>query len=387
MIGPRLAIRNVAVCADPEASREEGQTLLLEGDRISEIRSRLAVPPETPTIDGTGATLVAGFWNVHVHFTEPKWAPAATESPQLLAAGLREMLTSRGFTSVVDLGSDPRSTIPLRARVSAGEVPGPTIRTAGTPIYPPHGLPYYVRRSLAPEFFPLLPQPAEPDEVPALVRANLEAGADVIKLFTGSYVARGSVTPMPEAVARAAAEAAHERGRLVFSHPSNLAGTRVALAAGVDVLAHPPDTTDGVDARVVEEIVGSGTALVPTLQMFASEIGPSPAYMDPIVAVVRRFRDRGGRLLFGTDVGFLTEYATDGEFRWLSRVGLTGRELLRMLTVAPAELVAPSSGVGRVVEGGVADLVLLDGDPVDDPSALARVRTTIRSGRVVFDRG
>src|ERR1019366_3794382 len=76
-------------------------------------------------------------------------------------------------------------------------------------------------------------------------------GADLLKLFTGSWVRRGKVLPMPEDIARAAADAAHRRGQLVYSHPSDLAGTKVAIDSGVDVLAHAPDSTDGIDAALV----------------------------------------------------------------------------------------------------------------------------------------
>src|SRR3546814_290863 len=98
------------------------------------------------------------------------------------------MLVRYGFTSVVDTGSDPRDTGPLRARIESGEIAGPRIITAMSPLFPPDGVPYYVREALSPEFLSLLSQPATADEAVAIVRANLAGDGDVVKLFTGSWV-------------------------------------------------------------------------------------------------------------------------------------------------------------------------------------------------------
>src|SRR3546814_5174675 len=88
-------------------------------------------------IDADGGAVLAGFWNSHVHFTEPKWAGAADLPAPRLQSQLREMLVRYGFTSVVDTGSDPRDTGPLRARIESGEIAGPRIITAMSPLFPP----------------------------------------------------------------------------------------------------------------------------------------------------------------------------------------------------------------------------------------------------------
>src|SRR3546814_2679236 len=92
-------------------------------------------------VDGDGGAVRAGFWNSHVHFTEPKWAGAADLPAPRLQSQLREMLVRYGFTSVVDTGSDPRDTGPLRARIESGEIAGPRIITAMSPLFPPDGVP------------------------------------------------------------------------------------------------------------------------------------------------------------------------------------------------------------------------------------------------------
>src|SRR3546814_1350266 len=115
------------------------------------------------------------------------------------------MLVRYGFTSVVDTGSAPRDTGPLRARIESGEIAGPRIITAMSLLFPPDGVPYYVREALPPEFLSLLSQPATADEAAAIVRANLAGDGDVVKLFNGSWVKEGgSAKPMPVDIATAA---------------------------------------------------------------------------------------------------------------------------------------------------------------------------------------
>ena len=105
-----------------------------------------------------------------------------------LTRQLQEMLTLSGFTTVVDTASFPDNTVALRRRVESGEVLGPRIYTAGSGIFPPHAIPYYVK-DMPPEKLAQLLQPDTPAEAAADVRKNIAAGADIVKLFTGSIVA------------------------------------------------------------------------------------------------------------------------------------------------------------------------------------------------------
>jgi imidazolonepropionase-like amidohydrolase len=381
-----LAIRDATVYTTPESDPLRRTTVLCRDGRITEIGRDLAVPSDADVIEGEGRCLVAGFWNCHVHFTEPRWRGAASAPAGRLNDGLREMLTSRGFTTAIDTGSDPRSTIPLRRRIDDGELVGPTVRTAGSGLYPPRGLPYYVRGEIPFWIRWIIPQPRSPSAARRAVARNFRWGADLIKLFTGSYVARGRVKPMPVNVARAAVDVAHAEHRLVFSHPSNLEGTVVARDAGVDVLAHPPDSAESVDATLLRSLVERRMAMVPTLKMFATTVTRDPGYLEPIYGVVRQFRELGGEILFGTDVGYMTDYSTDEEFTALQRSGVDGRGILASLTTAPARRFGLESSLGTVDAGKTADLVLLDGDPLLDVEAFVRVRATVRAGRAVYLR-
>ncbi len=164
---------------------------------------------------------------------------------------------------MVDLGSYIVSTSALRRRIESGEVLGPRIFTAGSGLYPPNGVPYYLS-DLPAAVRASLPQPSTPADAAAMVKQNIAAGADVLKLFTGSYVSRGHVKPMPLDVARAAVAVAHAHRQLAFAHPSNLEGVRIAMDSGVDVLAHAPDTVDDVDDALLSELVAHHMSMIPT---------------------------------------------------------------------------------------------------------------------------
>ena len=379
-----LALEGVRLYATPDAAALAGATILIRDGRIAAIGEQVAVPADATVITCTGCVVTAGFWNTHVHFTERKWSGAERLPASQLEAQIKDMLTSRGFTTVVDTGSNLRDTIPLRRRIEHGELAGPKIYTAGAAQYPPNGIPYYLRDSLPAWLLWFLPQPATPAAAAKDEERNIAAGADILKLFTGSYVARGHVLPMPLANAQAAVAGAHAHGQLAFAHESNAEGVRIALESGVDVLAHAADSAEGVDDALLAALVARHMAMIPTLKMFATTVTTNPAYLDPIYHQVRRFHELGGELLFGTDVGYMRDYTTAGEFAELVQSGLTGRDILRMLTTAPASRFGVSADKGAIEVGKSGDLTVLNGDPIEDPNQFAAVRMTIRAGRMLW---
>jgi imidazolonepropionase-like amidohydrolase len=378
-----IAVRGARILTSPDESPIENGTLVARDGVITAVGPDVPLPPGARVLPCNHCTVAAGFWNAHVHFTEEKWAYAAWKGKATLDEQLTDMLTRRGFTTVVDAGSDPRRTISLRRRIESGELLGPAIYTAASSIFPPGGIPYYLRNALPSFVLWMLPQPAGPEAAARTVERNVSSGADLTKLFTGSRVERGKVLPMSVPIAAAAVEAAHRHGQLVYSHASNLAGTEVAIRSGVDVLAHAPDSTDGIDAALLRAMADRKMAMIPTLKMFATTVTSAPGFMRPILEEVREFHRLGGQLLFGTDVGYMTDYRTEDEFRLLAEAGVDAPEILRMLTSGPARRFGVAGQKGSIVPGASADFVLLDGNPLEDLGAFSRVVATVRSGRVL----
>lgn len=386
---PALAIVGARVYPSPAGPPIADAVVIVTGAQITAVgpRSEIRVPPSATVLDGTGATLMAGFWNAHVHFIEEKFMSSATRPAAELAASVEAMLTRWGVVNAVDTGSPPDNTLALRRRIESGEIPGPRIRMMSGGFVPVGGSPFY----LAPA---RLPEVADSQAAARAVERLLEnPEIDGVKLFTGSWATQSSVVVMRTAVVRAAVEAAHRRGRLVFAHPSNSPGARAALEGGVDVLAHAFPAGPDWDRQLPRRMREANMAMTPTLKLFQwdlGRLGVPPAGIErtqrTAAAQVRAFAEDGGQLIFGTDVGYVTDYDPTDEYVLLERAGLSLAAILTMLTTAPASRFNAGAGAGRIVVGGPADLVAVTGDPAADIRALSRVRYTMRNGRVIYEQ-
>jgi imidazolonepropionase-like amidohydrolase len=376
-----LLITHAKVYASPEATPLTDATIVIREGVIVEVGQHLKTPSGIKAISCQRCVVLAGFWNAHVHFMEPKWNDAAHQPAEKLARQMSAMVTHSGFTTVVDTGSDGDNTIALRRRIESGELAGPRILTSGLPIFPARALPFYLA-DLPPELKAKLGQPETPEEAAAFVDKNRSAGSDIVKLFTGSIVRPGHITTMDSGIARAAVDAAHRHGQLVFSHTSNLEGTRVAIDAGVDVLAHTPEETAGIDDPMLRRMISQHMTIIPTLKLFSRD--------DAIPNIRRldyRYHELGGMLVYGTDTGFLTDYDQGEEFRQLAQAGFSFRDVLAMLTTAPVELFHLSQNEGKVAPGMRGDLTILAEDPgLGDLEAFTAVRYAIRGGKVIWQR-
>jgi imidazolonepropionase-like amidohydrolase len=370
------------VIQSPDALPLDDAMVVIVNGRIAAVgsRDRVSIPAGATMIDCTGLVIVAGFQNSHVHFTEEKWADAGTLPASKLTAQLQEMLTRYGFTTVVDTASLLANTLAIRRRIETGEIAGPRILTAGLAIYPPNAIPYYVKDVVPPDLLELLPQPATAALAVDAVRENLDRGADIIKLFTGSWVSRQEVVPMPAAIAAAAVTEAHSRGKLVFTHPSNVAGLEVALSSRVDVLAHAIDDPRGLTPDHLKRMKAQGVALVPTVKLLASD------GRREVLDQIRDYARAGGQILFGTDVGYLPDYDPVREYELMEAAGLTWRQILASLTTDPASRFKEDARRGRLAQDMDADIVVLGADPLHGSRAFADVRYTIRAGRVLYQR-
>lgn len=361
-----------------------GLVLIVDG-KIAAVgeKGKVQVPSGAEVLDCAGRAVVAGFWNSHVHFTEPKWENAAALPAAQLIDQLQAMLTRYGFTSVVDTGSLLANTLALRRRIESGEVAGPRILTAGLPLYSKDGVPYYVIDSIPSDVVKLLPQPATAEEAVRAVDEDVAQGADVIKVFAVSWVRRDGrkvTLPMLPAIIQAAVAEAHRKGRLVLAHPSTIEGVELVLQGHADILAHTIENPGHWTQSVVARLKAANVSLIPTLTLFSGTDD-----FDGILKEVRSYSDAGGQILFGTDVGYLTDYSgLTMEYELLARAGLSFPQILASLTTAPARRFGFARRSGRIAKGMDADLVVLDADPAQDARAFAKVKYTLRRGRVIY---
>jgi imidazolonepropionase-like amidohydrolase len=178
---------------------------------------------------------------------------------------------------------------------------------------------------------------------------------------------------------------AHAQGKPVFAHPQNRTGLETVIEAGVDVMAHIIPGEPGYSPEQLARFKSQGTALTPTLSMFAKTVGGpelSARLVGNGVNQLKAFSENGSPVLFGTDVGFTTIYDTSIEYELMHRA-LSERQILASLTTNPARYFK-AANKGKVEKGFDADLVVLDGDPVTEVRNLAKVAYTIRAGEVIY---
>jgi imidazolonepropionase-like amidohydrolase len=377
-----LALVGGKVYASPDAAPLDDAVVLTANGVITAIGSRsdVQVPSDARVIDCAGKTVVAGFWNSHAHFTEAVWRDAASAPAAPLTAHMQEMLTRWGFTTVWSLGSDPDNSMALRRRVYADEILGPNIFLVGS-IFPRDGRPAYLPDAR-------IPEAETPERAAEMARNYMRIGLDGIKLFTGAYKGEDKpVVNMEAAIAKAAVDVAHAQGKPVFAHPQNTAGIEAVIAAGVDVMAHTVGRQPGYSVEQLARFKQQGTALTPTLSLFAKL--PLPAeivgrLVDNIVGQLKGFSENGNTVLFGTDVGYIPLYDTTLEYQLMHRA-LGERQVLASLTTNPASYFKAAKK-SRVEKGFDADVVVLDGDPLADVTNFAKVAYTIRAGKVIYQK-
>ncbi|PAY05151.1 hypothetical protein CK489_31710 [Bradyrhizobium sp. UFLA03-84] len=377
-----VVLRGGTLYASADAAALPDAVIVISDGVISAVGKSgdVKVPADARVIDCSGKTVVAGFWNSHVHFTEHVWHLAGEAPAAPLTQHMQEMLTRWGFTTVWDLGSDPRNILPLRKRIAAGEVAGPDIFLAGS-IFPKDGHPAYLPADMQ------LPEASTPDEATQLARSYMDLNLDGVKLFTGVFKGNKPVVNMDPAIAKAAVDVAHAQGKPVFAHPQNKTGVETVIAAGVDIMAHTDPSESGYTPEQLARFKAQNIALIPTLALFTTVVLDPNVTNHLIAATVnqlKQFSENGGPVLFGTDVGFTKLYDTTQEFQLMHRV-LSERQVLASLTTNPARFFK-AARKGKVEQGFDADLVVLDGDPLSDVANLAKVSTTIRAGHVIYQK-
>ena len=379
-LGGNLLITNAKLHAGPDEAPLHGAAILVRNGRIASVTADPPTPAvDVERLDASGRTVTAGLWNCHVHLTDPRLGTA----PQQV---LTEMLLRYGFTSVVDTGSVTSDTVALRRGIANGDFSGPRIVMAGGG---------FVYRDATPSYLPrgLLPELHDSASAPAAVEAVLATGAEGVKIFSGSFQTPERTILLPPDIIAAVTHTAHANGAFVVAHPTSLAGVVNAVMNGVDVLAHTAPPVGRFDDALVRAIVERNVAMVPTLKLWSWElgrIGVPQVVIDAFerrgVGQVRQLHAAGGELLFGTDVGYVTDFDPRKEYELLGHAGLGFEAILRMLTTNPSRRFGEGE-TGTVHAGAPGDLVVYDHDPTLSPTNFSHVAYTIRSGRIVYDAG
>ena len=374
------------------------QTIVIEGDRI--VSTGGAAPAGARVIDLSGATVLPGMIDVHTHLTmDPEDAGLRSLTisvPRQALIGARNARATllAGFTTVRNVGAYSYADIALRDAVNAGDVPGPRMLVSGPPLGITGG---HCDINLLP-WENHLSSLGAADGIAAvqhLVRENIKYGADLIKICaTGGVMSRGddpqhSQYTMEEL--KAIVADAHRLGRRVAAHAHGAEGIRWASEAGVDSIEHG----SYLDEAGIATLKKNGTYLVPTLaledwllenmeRIHLPEYAQQKARTIFPVAqknMARAFAS-GVKIAMGTDAAVFPHGLNARELAVYVKLGMTPADAVRTTTVNAADLLGWSDRVGSLEAGKYADLVAVDGDPLQDITALQHVKFVMKGGTV-----
>jgi imidazolonepropionase-like amidohydrolase len=374
-------------------------TVLVEDGKILKIaQNGMNIPKDSQTIPLDGKTLLPGFIDAHIHIcmdgSPDPVAAGLTESPTITtlkaAESARRTLMS-GVTTVRDMGGHDGIDFGLRQAIDSGLIPGPRMLISGRLICMTGGHGWQVGL-----------EANGPDEVRKAAREQIKAGADIVKLMATGGVLTPAVEPgceqLTEEELRAGVEEAHKAGKKTATHAMGTRGIQNALRAGIDSIEH------GVylDDETVSMMMARNIPLIPTISALYNietkgiEAGIPAFAVEKTLKVkpfhlesIRMAREAGVLVAAGTDAGtpFNLHGENLGEIKLLVDYGgFSPMGAIEAGTHIAARVLGLEKELGTVEEGKVADLVLVEGNPLDNIDVLLNQESiclVMQGGKIV----
>ena len=359
-------------------------TVVVAGGRITAVgpSSRVRVPPQAAVVPGVGKTVMPGLWDMHAHFEQVEWGPI------YLAAGV---------TTVRDVGNELEFVAAVRDAVASGQGLGPRMLLAGLIDGPG-------RRGLG------VSRAATPDEARTWVHRYHDAGFDQIKIYSSVTID----------VLRAITAEAHKLGMTVTGHVPDTMNALTAMDAGLDQINHVEYMGDaaGSPQEVVAALKRHGAVIDPTLALYellarplnqpidtfepgirkvareleaplngfgspVESVARSRARLNDGMALVGRLHRAGIPIVAGTDQS-VPGHSLHREIELYVQAGFSPFDALAAATIVPARVMKRLGDSGTIEKGKRGDLIVLDGNPLDDVANTRRIFRIVTNGRV-FD--
>ncbi|HEX7215280.1 MAG TPA: amidohydrolase family protein [Methylomirabilota bacterium] len=375
----------------------------IEGDRIAEVSpTPLAARPGEPAIDGRGATLMPGLVEPHAHLS---FADVSSHDLTRLPVEEHVLATVRNARTMLDAGytsalsaaaAKPRLDVVVKREIEAGRIPGPRLLANGPEITVTGGLGdtnlLHLPHHQTPTFCWIVDGP---DAMRRACRLLAREGVDLLKLNLsgdlGTSAWSSELTPMTAAEVEAAMEVARSRGLRVCAHCRSGDAVQMAVRHGVEVIYHAnycdEAALDALEAARDRVFVVPALGITYTLSQANGQWGVTPARarefereLAASVESITRMRARGIPVLPGGDYGFpFSPHGTYARDLWLfvKVLGFSPMETLVAATRQGGEIMGLPGELGVVRPGALADLLLVDGDPLAD-IAILQDRTAIR---------
>lgn len=387
----------------------QNAVVIVEGGKITQVGSGLAVPAGATVLDLGDVTLVPGLIDAHVHLTvetSDNWAKDQVDrlrrtvaESAIRAAAYARRTVEAGFTTVRNVGAADHVDVGLRNALRDGFAVGPGMLVAAYTLgargghcdetgypYDRFGYETGIAQGIA----------AGPDQFRDAVRMQIKYGADVIKVCgTGGVLSLADEVDTPQitqAEMDAIVDEAHRLRKKVAVHAHGAEGAKVAIRAGVDSIEHGTF----LDDEALKMMKERGTYLVPTFMAARTVLRKADAKLFPPeieakaraagaahTATMKKAVQMGVKIAFGTDSAVSPHGLNAQEFRGMVEVGMSPAAALRAATSVGAELLGVSKLVGTLETGKEADIVAVPGDPLKDITLMEKVSFVMKGGKVI----
>jgi imidazolonepropionase-like amidohydrolase len=370
-------------------------TIAITGERIQSITSGEPEFNAATTIDAEGKTVLPGLIDAHMHFTSGGAVDEETLAEYLtneLPEDLHAYL-SHGVTTIKSTGDIPEPYIKVRERLARGEIQGPRLFLAGPPLTALGGHPAatifrdnpWLRARMSREL-------TSETEARTVVRQLAELGVDAIKfVYQGSadektpYMWRPGVPlrKMSPRIMKAIIDESHRHQLRVTAHTSDLGDALEVLEAGCNGLEHGVTRERLPDDKLGTLMRDRDASYVPTLSLYPRS---RPEALETAMANLKQLADQGVRIVLGTDTPSAPYGSTTlKELELMVQAGMSPEQVIQAATRNAAEHLGRLDELGTLEAGKLADLIIVDGDPLTEIEVMHNIEVVIKGGKVLVD--
>ena len=407
--------------------------IIIQGNRIKTIArmGEAELPPDAKVVDCSGKTILPGLIDVHIHLggSPGGMVTTAEYAPSIMYKYLKGYLIS-GVTTVKSAGDMMELILDLREKEKRGELVSPRIFAVGPCFTAPGGHPAHIFKAFPPLVKSATRQVTDPEVARQMVREVAGAGVDCIKAILED--GEGKLPKLPYSAFASIVDEAHKAGLKVSVHIDRYPDAEEAVRQGADGLEHGIIDTEKIAPQLIENIKSKGIYYIPTLSVWESyfrlidevdlleglflkfsvpkeifdslghpesplrqamaneeKIGRLRKRYATASANLLRMAQAGVRVVVGTDAGNSLVFhgpAVHREMELFVHAGLSPMEAIVAATGTAAEYLGQDDELGTIVPGKLADLLVINGDPLSDITSTKNIHLVIKNGAIV-DRG